>query len=290
MGRIPHTCNAAVSADLLITAVSNTDHRRRGLIHLRRTETAAHADSEGGHHQNEWLVRLRGERESESPTTPHEFQWIQDGSGSRSTESVPSFGTVFKPRHEPSGMVVVVLGNRLRSADIHRHLRGRVELGISLARERDNEAIVMTGGRTNPDVDTTESAVMREYAVERGVDPSNIVVEPRRKDTIGNAYFSRRAIERRLDPSRVRLATSCYHVARAVYIFEYCFGDGYDVSAPDCYDSNVPTEELDEDESISLNRQFFAPVEPGDLVAVRDRMIDVHDLYTASDFSDELDA
>ena len=187
-------------------------------------------------------------------------------------------------------MVVIVLGNRLNSTEIHEHLRGRVDLGIGLAQELDSEALVMTGGQTNPDVDTTESEVMQEYAVERGVDPSNILVEPRGKDTIGNAYFSRRAIEQYLNTTTVRLATSCYHVARAVYIFEYCFGDDYDISAPDCYDSNVPTEELDEDRSISLNRQFFAPVEPGDLAAVRDRMVKAHDLYDALDFADERDA
>lgn len=187
-------------------------------------------------------------------------------------------------------MVVIVLGNRLESANIHKHLCGRVELGIDLVRELDDEALVMTGGRTNPDVDTTESAVMREYAVEHGVDPDDILTEPRGKDTIGNAYFSRRAIEGRLDTSTVRIATSCYHVARAVYIFEYCFGDSYDISAPNCYDSNVPTEELDEDSSISLNRQFFAPVEPGDLGAVRGRMVETHDLYDTSDFPTGSDA
>lgn len=187
-------------------------------------------------------------------------------------------------------MVVIILGNRLNSTEIHEHLRGRVDLGIRLAQELDSEALVMTGGQTNPDVDTTESEVMQEYAVERGVNPSNILVEPRGKDTIGNAYFSRRAIEQHLNTTTVRIATSCYHVARAVYIFEHCFGDDYDISAPDCYDSNVSTEELDEDKSISLNRQFFAPVEPGDLAAVRDRMIKTHDLYDASDFAEERDA
>jgi vancomycin permeability regulator SanA len=187
-------------------------------------------------------------------------------------------------------MAVIVLGNRLNSTDIHEHLRGRVDLGIRLAQELDNEALVMTGGQTNPDVNTTESEVMREYAIERGVDPSNILVEPRGQDTIGNAYFSRRAIEQHLNTTTVRIATSCYHVARSVYIFEHCFGEGYDISTPDCYDSNVSTEELDEDESISLNWKFFAPVEPGDLAAVRDRMVEVHDLYDASDFADQRDA
>lgn len=184
-------------------------------------------------------------------------------------------------------MVVIVLGNRLESATIHDHLRGRVDLGIRLFREQDGDALLMTGGRTNPDVDAAESEVMRDYAVERGVDPDDVFVERRGKDTVGNAYFSRRMLERQLDSSTVRVATSCYHVARAVYIFEYCFGDAYDISAPDCYDSDVPTSQLSEDHSISLNRRLFAPVEPGDLDAIRDRMIETHALYAASDFTEE---
>lgn len=185
-------------------------------------------------------------------------------------------------------MVVIVLGNRLDSGDIHKHLRGRVDLGIRLFRE-DDEALVMTGGRTNPNVDAAEAEVMRDYAVEQGVNSDEVLVESRGKDTVGNAFFSRCLVDRHLDTLTVRVATSCYHVARATYIFEYCFGEGYDVSAPDCYDSNVPSDELDEDVSISLNREFFSPVEEGDLAALRDRMVEAHDLYEASDFADELE-
>jgi|APHM01.1.fsa_nt_gi Uncharacterized conserved protein len=189
-------------------------------------------------------------------------------------------------------MVVIVLGNKLESRHIHQHLRGRVELGLRLFDREDDEGVIMTGGRTNPDVDTTEAEVMKDYAIERGLDSDDILIEPRGKDTVGNAYFSRRVIETHLNtattscsPSTVRLATSCYHVARATYIFENCFGDRYDIFAPDCYDSDIPTKEVSEDESISLTRQLLAPVTPGDLESIRDRMIKTHDLYDASDFS-----
>jgi uncharacterized SAM-binding protein YcdF (DUF218 family) len=181
-------------------------------------------------------------------------------------------------------MVVVVLGNRLQSDGIHEHLRGRVDLGIRLLGEDEDGALVLTGGRSNPDVDRTESEVMAAYAVDRGVDPDAVLEEPMAKDTVGNGYFCRRLIEERLDASTVRIATSCYHVARAVFVFEHCFGDGYEVTAPSCYDADVEPASLSEGRSMSLNRRFFDPIEPGDVDAIRARLLDRHPLYSAADF------
>jgi uncharacterized SAM-binding protein YcdF (DUF218 family) len=190
-------------------------------------------------------------------------------------------------------MVVIVLGNQLESSTIHQHLRGRVELGVRLFRQEDAEGLILTGGQTNPAVDTTEAEVMQNYAIHQGVDSDDIFIEPRGEDTVGNAYFSRRIVERHLSTNTtptsaqtVRLATSCYHVARACYVFSIVFGDRYNIVAPDCYDSDVPTKQLDEDKSISLNRQLLAPVTPGDLEAIRDRMIETHDLYDASELTE----
>jgi|GEM_PF-1459658 len=182
-------------------------------------------------------------------------------------------------------MVVVVLGNRLRSTEIHDELRGRVDVGVRSFREEDREALVFSGGQSNPDVPRTEAEVMAEYAVEeRGVDPDDILLEEDSRDTVGNAYFSRRLIEDEVDTSTIRLVSSCYHVARSVFVFENCFGDAYDVVSPDCYDADTSTAELTEGRSMTLNRRLFAPIEAGDIGEIRDRLIAEHGLYSASDF------
>lgn len=182
---------------------------------------------------------------------------------------------------------MIVLGNRLRSDGIHEHLRGRVDLGIRLFREAGAGALVMTGGRSNPDIDRTESEVMAAYAVDHGVDPDDVLEEPTAKDTVGNGYFCRHLVEEHLEASAVRVVTSCYHVARAVFVFEHCFGDGYEVSAPSCYDADVEPSALSEGRSMSLNRRFFDPIEPGDVDAIRARLLERHRLYSAADVREE---
>lgn len=182
-------------------------------------------------------------------------------------------------------MAVIVLGNRLKSDEIHSHLRGRVDLGIRLFRECDDELLVMTGGQSNQDSDATEAEVMRDYAIEQGISREHIVCEPEARDTIGNAYFTRLIIEEHQNISTIRVATSCYHASRAIYVFECCYGDQYEITAPDCYNSAISASEKNDASSMSLNRQFFQPIEPGDLAAIQDRMIEQHGLYSTEDFT-----
>lgn len=184
-------------------------------------------------------------------------------------------------------MCIVVLGNRLVSESIHEHLKGRVDVGVRLLKEEPDRQLLMCGGETNPEVPYAESEVMKRHAVEKGADPDRVLTERRSKDTVGNAYFARRMVEDRLDTSRITLVTSSYHLARSIYVFEHCFGDEYDVRAPDCYESSVSASEAGEARSMSLNRQLFAGVQPGDMATIRRRMIDRHALYSAADFDAE---
>lgn len=182
-------------------------------------------------------------------------------------------------------MVVVVLGNRLESTDIHDHLRGRVDLGLRLLAAHDEELIVMSGGQSNQDVEATEAEVMAAYAEANAVSADRILCDDRAKDTIGNAYFTRRLLEDQNDVSEIRLATSCYHATRALFVFENCYGEGYEVTAPECYAADIPASEKNDTSSMSLNRRFFDAIEPGDMDAIRQRMIETHSLYSEADFA-----
>lgn len=182
-------------------------------------------------------------------------------------------------------MTVVVLGNRLESTDIHDHLRGRVNVGLRLLDEHDDELIVMSGGQSNGDVEATEAEVMAAYAEDSGVSEERILTDTRAKDTVGNAYFTRRLLDSYEDVSAVRIATSCYHASRAQFVFENCYGEDYEVTVPECYAADIPASEKNDASSMSLNRQFFDSIEPGDLDVIRQCMIDCHSLYAEADFA-----
>lgn len=171
--------------------------------------------------------------------------------------------------------VVAVLGHRLRSPEIHDALAGRMDVGIDTLRETGAEYLVVSGAATSPAVDRTEAEIMREYAIRRGVDPDRVLLEPEADDTIENGFYVRRLVDalvRRVEA--VSVVTSCYHAERAAYIFERCFGGAFEIDAERCYDEGAIDRQrrAAERESLRRAREFFDPVAPGDVDAIRRRL------------------
>ena len=181
--------------------------------------------------------------------------------------------------------VVAALGHQLQSTEIHDALAGRMDAAIDALDETDAEYLVVSGAATNPAVDLTEAELMRRYAVERGVDPDRVLLDPDADDTIENGFYVRRvvdALDRRV--GAVSVVTSCYHAERAAYIFEQCFGDAVDVDAERCHDEGATDRRRREAERESFRRarEFFDPITPGDVDAVRRRLAETEG-YDAPD-------
>ncbi|WP_246999242.1 YdcF family protein [Halosolutus gelatinilyticus] len=179
-------------------------------------------------------------------------------------------------------MVVVVLGHRLSKNGIHPELRDRVDAGITTFQQTNAPFLVCSGGRTNDAVPRTESEVMREYAIERGIDRSRILLENRSLDTIGNAYFARLLVDELADdPETIAVVTSAYHADRAAYIFEQCFGDDYRIDTS--YAVETPPSgshgRAREARRLERARTFFEAIQPGDVDAIRRRLAEAHDYY-----------
>lgn len=182
-------------------------------------------------------------------------------------------------------MVVVVLGHQLRSSSIHPELRGRVDVGIDALRSTDSTYLLFSGGARSPVVSTTEAEVMREYATGHGVDPGEILLETRSKDTIGNGYFTRRLVdEMNHDIDTIHLVSSRYHMTSAEYVFRQCFGDEYAIDCSRCYGgSGSDTDRSHGHEKLVELREFFETIEPGDVTAIRRRLAEAHDYYSELD-------
>ena len=178
-------------------------------------------------------------------------------------------------------MVVVVLGHELRSESIHPELRGRIDVGIDTFRTTGASHLIFSGGNSNPVVSTPECEAMREYAVDSGVDPTRILLEANAKDTIGNGYFTRRLVNAmRADVETIYLVTSCYHAERAEYVFRQCFGEEYDIDASNCHATDAGDAWERNYEKMVRLREFFEPITPGDVAAIKRQIAEEHDYYT----------
>ncbi|ADN35667.1 protein of unknown function DUF218 [Methanolacinia petrolearia DSM 11571] len=172
--------------------------------------------------------------------------------------------------------VIIILGNRLQSKQIHQELKGRMDCGLKVFRE-EGGILLLSGGRSNPEIDVPECGIMKDYAVGRGVDPSNIITEDSSLDTIGNAVFSREIVDKLDAVSKIFVITSCYHVERSRYLFDMCFGDRYLLDFEPCYE--CPGDPGHEEESMEEAIRFFRGIERGDIEKIMEGLYLQHDLY-----------
>ena len=111
--------------------------------------------------------------------------------------------------------------------------RSRVERAAELFRRGAAPRLILSGRcglmrRSEPDV--TEAQAMASYAAELGVPRDALLLEDSSKDTIGNAYFTKREFLTPHGWTAVRVITSDFHVGRAETVLRKIWGAGYRIA------------------------------------------------------------
>ena len=188
-------------------------------------------------------------------------------------------------------IVIVVLGNRLKTEDIHPELKGRVDTAISLYQKVQNLkkntdiVLIMSGGISNKEVPISESEVMREYCITNKIPQNKIMKEDRSLDTIGNAFFTKEIIDSIKNVTCIYVVSSCYHMNRSKYIFNMCFGMEYTFNFEYCYPYNKINVNKKEESSFMLASDFFMDIGAGEIRAIEERLFTAHKLYSNNSIS-----
>ncbi|MBO4908244.1 MAG: YdcF family protein [Lachnospiraceae bacterium] len=127
---------------------------------------------------------------------------------------------------DDNSLCIVILGFSLSpSGEVKDELLCRLDAGIEAAEKYPNAYILVTGGGTAlmaPSV--KEADKMAEYLIEKGIDPSRIIVENESLSTSENAVYSERIIRNNYPEIRdIFIVTSDYHVPMACSIFNGWF-------------------------------------------------------------------
>jgi uncharacterized SAM-binding protein YcdF (DUF218 family) len=70
---------------------------------------------------------------------------------------------------------------------------------------------------------------MRRYAIRKGVKATDVLVESKARDTIGNAFFTCKKFLLANSWRRIVVVTSIFHVPRAKLVFRKVLGNSYHV-------------------------------------------------------------
>lgn len=118
---------------------------------------------------------------------------------------------------------IIVLGAGLLGERVPPLLAARIDRGIALLGRNPSAVLLLSGGQ-GPGEALPEGRAMARYAIERGVEPSRVLIEDRSANTEENLRFSWEIICAR-SPSgarfrrpRVAVVTTAYHVFRALLL------------------------------------------------------------------------
>jgi SanA protein len=141
-------------------------------------------------------------------------------------------GRAYAVTEVPSRSVAIVPGARVFRGQPAAHLRGRLETALMLYRGGRVKKILVSG---NEAAEASESAVMSEWLRERGVDPTDILVD-------AGGSRTRETMDRAAGIFDVRDAVICtqdVNTARSVYLAEQAGIDAVAVGVPSTLGSSV---------------------------------------------------
>ena len=129
---------------------------------------------------------------------------------------------VMAARHKPNfdKDYVIILGSKIEEdGTLTPILQARVDKAIEFAREqkeKSNKKIVFvpSGGKGKDEI-IAEAEAMKNYLIENGISPEDIIVEDESKNTYQNLKFSKQKIDEDNKDGKIIFSTTNYHVFRS---------------------------------------------------------------------------
>ena len=129
---------------------------------------------------------------------------------------------VMAARHKPNfdKDYVIILGSKIKEdGTLTPILQARVDKAIEFAREqkeKSNKKIIFvpSGGKEKDEI-IAEAEAMKNYLIENGISPEDIIVEDESKNTYQNLKFSKQKIDEDNKDGKIIFSTTNYHVFRS---------------------------------------------------------------------------
>lgn len=155
--------------------------------------------------------------------------------------------------------------------------QARVDKAVALYTEGVAPQIIMSGCcsmKLERKPRFTEAEVMKDYAVERGLPPSAILLEEQSVDSLGNFYFTKVNYLIPCSWHHVGVVSTPWHAWRSEWLAEQVLGPDFDVTSypseqPDGWDEKmIKRSELTNRTLLAETQEMLKGIEPGDHEAI----------------------
>jgi uncharacterized SAM-binding protein YcdF (DUF218 family) len=130
-------------------------------------------------------------------------------------------------------MTILILGGGInRDGTLPKFVKKRLEKAWGIFKTKKDSKILVSGKYSflfpkDKLPKKTEAEAMRDYLLKLGVPKEKIYLEKKSKDTIGNAYYTKKLYFIPKKEKEAIIVTSDFHLKRVKFIFKKIFGPKY---------------------------------------------------------------
>ncbi|MDN4604172.1 YdcF family protein [Paenibacillus sp. F6_3S_P_1C] len=128
---------------------------------------------------------------------------------------------------------VIILGSGIKGKELSLTLKQRLDASLDYIRSHPRTPVIVSGGQ-GPGESIPEALAMKNYLVDQGISPTQVIMEDRSTSTQENMAFSKKIIDASgLEHPEIMIVTSDYHMFRSKYLAaKNGYAAEYGISAP----------------------------------------------------------
>ena len=145
---------------------------------------------------------------------------------------------------------IIILGGGLTpNLELNEHTRQRFDKAIELISKNKYDKIICSTDKSYRKLkeiqNTSEARVGKQYLVDKGINPVNIRLEEKSRDTMSNAYYCRTEIIDEEKIKNITIVTSKFLMKKTKYLFELVFPKKeFNLTFEESENGNVDEEQL----------------------------------------------
>lgn len=180
---------------------------------------------------------------------------------------------------------IIILSHEMDvNGNLNEESLSRLKMAGSMYFQKKSKNIITVGWDYRSDSDLFISDVYKSNLISMGVPANSIISENKSRDTVGDAFFSKK-IALKFNWKKLLVITSEYHILRAKKIFEFIYGNEFQLDFIGAKSRNSHAREIIEKKSLKTFNSTFSGIKKGDDECIYKCLKNYHPCYNGIIYS-----